>query len=411
MTTSGNDQHSPAGFGHSSSAAASSSDDDRTARVALTLLTEPGNRTVWSTVQQHGAPATLDLLVAGDLPEITLNDSARAEAGHRDPQRWAAAVLRQAQRLGVRLVVPADAEWPTRIDALATLELDGSAPVSQNMRPPLCLWVRGDWPLAEILDRSVTVAGARAATGYGATVTSDIVSGLVEHGWTIVSGGAFGVDSAAHRAALSGGGRTVAVLACGVDRPYPSGNSAMFERIAETGLLISEWPPGAEPLRHRFLIRNRLMAATTSGTVIVEAALRSGSVQMMGPAIALGRAAMVVPGPVTSAVSAGCHELLRSHPKVRLVTGVPHILEALGHGDAAAEPGQGTPRPDHLDEESALILQAVPASGAATPEDLADRSGLPLRTVLRRIALLEQAGLVCHCDGGVTLSSPTSPVA
>jgi len=315
-----------------------SSDEDRAARVALTWLAEPGNHTVWSLVQQHGAPATLQQLVRGDLPETALTESVRAKTVLVDPRRMAAEALHQAQRLGVRVVVPADDEWPTQIDALATLELDAPGRVTQNVRPPLCLWVRGAWPLRETLDRSVAVVGARAATPYGTTVTTDIAYGLAERGWTVASGGAYGIDAAAHQATLAAGGRTVAVLACGLDRPYPAGNAALFERIAETGLLISEWPPGAEPLRHRFLARNRLVAAVTAGTVVVEAVVRSGSVQMMSPVLALGRVAMVVPGPVTSAMSVGCHELLRTHPQAKLVTGVPHILQALDCGGDTNEP-------------------------------------------------------------------------
>jgi DNA processing protein len=198
----------------------------------------------------------------------------------------------------------------------------------------------------------------------------------------------------------------VAVLASGVDNPYPLSNASMFERIAETGLLISEWPPNTQPLRHRFLIRNRVIAAATAGTVVVEAAARSGAKQTMSRVLALNRAAMVVPGPVTSAMSVGCHELVRGHPDVTLVTGVDDVLEAVGRiGEYGMPPPRGPDHPrDALDEESALVLEAVPARGTATPEELAGRSGLSLRTVLRRLSLLELAGLVNRRDGNVALS-------
>jgi len=250
------------------------------------------------------------------------------------------------------------------------------------------------------------VVGARAATAYGIQVTTDLGYGLAENGWTVVSGGAFGIDAAAHRGALAADGRTVAVLACGVDRPYPAGNTAMFERIAETGLLISEWPPGSEPLRHRFLIRNRVIAAATAGTVLVEAAARSGATQTMSRVLALRRPALVVPGPVTSAMSVGCHELLRNHPDATLVTDASQVLEAVGKiGEYAAEPPRGRQhRRDQLDEESALLLEAVPARGTATPEELAGRAGLALRTVLRRLSLLELAGLIERRDGEIALA-------
>ncbi|GIF18549.1 DNA processing protein [Actinoplanes tereljensis] len=385
------------------------SDDDRAARVALTWLVEPGNRTVWSMVQSHGAPETVERLMRGAIPDGALQAAVLARAGDFDPRRMAEETLRRAAQLGARIVVPADDEWPRRVDSLAVLELDSPGHINLNVRPPLCLWVRGSWPLGDALERSVSVVGARAATGYGKQVTGDIAYGLAEHGWTVVSGGAFGIDAAAHRAALAAGGLTVAVLACGVDRPYPAGNAAMFERIAETGLLISEWPPSSEPLKHRFLIRNRVIAAATTGTVVVEAAARSGALQTMNRVLALGRPAMIVPGPVTSAMSVGCHELLRANPGATLVTGLPHVLETVGRmGEYYAEPARGPEhRRDALDEESALVLEAVPAKGAARPEELATRAGLALRTVLRRLSLLELAGLVERRDDGFALPRPS----
>ena len=382
------------------------SDEDRAARVALTYLLEPGNRAVWSLVQEHGAPATLDALLGDDFPDQAVRSSVMARRKGLDPRRFAETTMHRAARLGARIVVPSDDEWPERVDSLAVLELEAPGRINRDVRPPLCVWVRGGWPLGEALDRSVAVVGARASTGYGNQVTSDLAYGLVEHGWTVVSGGAFGIDAAAHRATLGAGGRTVAVLACGVDRPYPAGNSALFERISEQGLLISEWPPGSEPLRHRFLIRNRVIAAATAGTVVVEAAARSGAAQTMSRVLALRRAAMVVPGPVTSAMSVGCHELLRSRPDATLVTNVLDVLEAVGRmGEYDQPPPRGPEhRRDALDEESALVLEAVPPRGSIAPEELAARAGLTLRTVLRRLSLLEVAGLVVRRDGEVALA-------
>nr|BFE68502.1 hypothetical protein GCM10020092_018030 [Actinoplanes digitatis] len=205
----------------------------------------------------------------------------------------------------------------------------------------------------------------------------------------------------------------MAILACGIDRPYPMGNTAMFEQIADSGVLMSEWPPGAEPLRHRFLIRNRVIAAATAGTVIVEAAARSGAVQTMGRTIALNRRAMVVPGPVTSAMSVGCHELLRKHPEVTVVTGLPHVLDEVGKiGEYLAEVPRGRDRPhDGLDEESALVLEAMPRRGTADPQELAAKAGLGVRTVLRRLSLLEMAepgGTPEQRGGASTLTEMTA---
>jgi DNA processing protein len=380
--------------------------EDRAARVALTWLAEPGNRTVWSMVRMYGAPATLDRLLRGDCPDASLLAAVTARSAAGDARRLAAAALRRADRLGARIVVPSDPEWPTPVEALATLELDVGGRINQDVRPPLCIWLRGSWPLHEALARSVAIVGARAATSYGVHVTTDLAYGLAERGWTVVSGGAFGVDAAAHRAALAAGGLTVAVLACGVDRPYPVGNAAMFERIAETGLLISEWPPGSEPLRHRFLIRNRLIAAATVGTVVVEAAARSGAGQTMNRVVALGRVPMIVPGPITSAMSVGCHEMLREYPAARVVAGLPHVLEDVSPiGQNLAEPPRGPQHQrDSLDEESALVLEAVPRRGAAGPEQLAAKAGLSVRTVLRRLSLLETLGLIVRRDGAVALA-------
>jgi DNA processing protein len=382
------------------------SDEDRAARVALTFLAEPGHRTVWSMVQSYGACVTLERLLHGDCADATLRTAVIARRDGIDPRRFAETTMRRAERLGARIVVPSDDEWPVRVESLATLELGLPGRVNQDVRPPLCIWTRGGLRLGETLDRSVAVVGARAATGYGIQVTSDLAHGLAENGWAVVSGGAFGIDAAAHRATLAAGGRTVAVLACGVDRPYPVGNTAMFERIADVGLLVSEWPPGSEPLRHRFLVRNRVIAAATAGTVVVEAAARSGAAQTMSRVLALGRAAMVVPGPVTSAMSVGCHELLRENPGATLVTNVAHVLEEVGRiGEYLTPPARGPEhRRDSLDEESVLVLEAVPARGTITTDELASRAGLAVRTVLRRLSLLELAGLVVRRDGEVALS-------
>ena len=383
-------------------------DADRMARVALTWLAEPGNRAVWHLVQVAGAEATLDRLLSGNIPESTLRAAVTSRTAAVDPHRLAEVALRRADRLGARVVVPGDPEWPAGVDALSTLELDGGDRINRDVRPPLCLWVRGGRRLDEAFARSVAVVGARAATNYGTHVTHDLAYGLAEQGWTVVSGGAFGIDATAHRAALTAGGLTVAVLACGVDRPYPSGNAAMFEQIAESGLLMSEWPPGSEPLRHRFLIRNRVIAAATVGTVLVEAAARSGAVQTLSRTVALGRRAMVVPGPVTSAMSVGCHELLRRQPETVVVTSTAHVLEEVGRiGEYLAEIPRGRNHArDGLDEDSALVLEAIPRRGTIGPEDLAAKAGLGVRTVLRRLSLLEMAGLVVRQDSGVALARP-----
>ena len=385
--------------------------DIRLARVALTWLAEPGTWSVYRLVQRHGPVDALHRILADQVPDRRLRRTVAARMGAGDPLRIAAEAVERTDRLGARIVVPEDAEWPARLQDLELLTLAGAERrVDQETAPPLCFWVRGAWPLSEILTRSVAVVGSRAATPYGMHIGTEIGYGLADREWTVVSGGAYGIDAAAHRGALNAGGRTVAVLACGVDRPYPASNTALFDRIAESGLLISEWMPGADPLRPRFLTRNRVIAAGTAGTVVVEAAARSGAIQTLNRALALNRPAMVVPGPVTSAMSVGAHEMLRADPRVRLVAGAAHILEEVGRigADLAPVP-RGRQRPhDLLDDEGAMLLEAVPRRGAADPESLAAQAGLDLRTTLRKLSMLEDLGLIRRRDSGYALA-PARP--
>ncbi|WP_405094823.1 DNA-processing protein DprA [Micromonospora sp. NBC_01412] len=382
-------------------------EEDLLARVALTWLAEPGTRSVHRLVGELGPAATLDLLLDGGAPEEWLRAAVAARSREGDARAVAADALARTQRLGARIVTPDDEEeWPPRVEDLRRMVLPGGhRRVDRETAPPLCLWTRGGWPLREALDRSVAVVGARAATGYGMHVATELGYGLADRDWTVVSGGAFGIDAAAHRGALNAGGLTVAVLACGIDQPYPMGNAALFDRIAETGLLVSEWMPGAEPFRPRFLIRNRVIAAATLGTVLVEAAARSGATQTFNRALAVGRRPMVVPGPVTSAMSVGAHELLREQPSARLVTGVPHVLEEVGRiGADLAPPARAPQRPrDLLDDEATLVLESMPRRGAVDVDRLAARAGVDLRTALRKLSLLEELGMVRRRDDGYAL--------
>ncbi len=229
---------------------------------------------------------------------------------------------------------------------------------------------------------------------------TEIGYGLAERAWSVISGGAFGIDAQAHRGAITAGGVTVAVLACGVDRPYPMAHTSLFERIADDGLIISEWPPGADPHRHRFLVRNRVIAALTRGTVVVEASARSGAKQTAHRAAQLGRRVMAVPGPVTSAMSVGAHQLLRQMD-TRLVTSPAEIIEEVGRiGDdlAAIERGPDTMR-DRFDPEIGQVLDAVPIRNGVGPAEIAAIAGVPLRVALQALPLLKLNGLVAE-DGG-----------
>ncbi|HEY3009868.1 MAG TPA: DNA-processing protein DprA [Micromonosporaceae bacterium] len=383
------------------------------ARAALCCLVEPGNQIVHELVAAEGPVGALDQLIEGDVRQEALRGAVDARLRGGNPHRLAERALEHAERLGARIAIPEDDEWPLPVEELVRLAQPGAATrVDRDVFPPLCLWVRGAPPLSEALDRSVAVIGSRAATGYGIHVATELGYGLADRGWTVVSGGAFGIDAAAHRGALTAGGLTVAILACGMDRPYPLGHAALFDRIAESGLLVTEWPPGAEPFRHRFLVRNRVIAAATRGTVVVEAAARSGARQTLGRAIGLGRRAMVVPGPVTSAMSVGCHELIRSYPQVRLVTSVAHVVEEVGLiGEDLTPLPRGPERPeDRLDSVAAQVLEAVPRRRPIGLDEVAARAGVDIRTAMRQLSLLDQLGLVAGRDGAWRLAAPARAV-
>ncbi|GGK28015.1 putative DNA processing protein DprA [Pilimelia terevasa] len=375
---------------------------DLRARIVLSWLVEPGHRIIHSLVERYSATAVLDFARAGDLPEPRLRESVAARLRAADPDRVADAALAGAARLGADVLTPGDDAWPAALDDLRHLE---STARDGNTRPPLLLWVRGEAPRTLLGGAGVAVVGARACSPYGSHVATDLGYGLAERGWTVVSGGAFGIDAAAHRGALTAGGATVAVLACGVDRPYPSGNASLFERILATGLLVSEWPPGAAPHRHRFLVRNRVIAALAAGTVVVEASPRSGALATLRRAAALGRVAMAVPGPVTAATSTGCHLALREEPGARLVARAADVIEEVGRWGADLAPlprGRETVL-DRLPPDAAAVLEVVPPSRPAAADAVSGAAGLPVRTVLRVLPLLVDLDLVRAVDGGYVL--------
>lgn len=265
---------------------------DRLARVALSLA-DIAPHHVAHNLAAHGA--------------VTVLEQLRADAEWTRPiaaASTAESALTRAERQGIRFVIPSDDEWPAGLAALAGRTLSGSGDV------PFGLWVRGDARLDE-LPSLVAMVGARSATRYGHDVATDMACALAEKGATIVSGAAFGIDAAAHHGALTGGGLTVAVLACGVDRAYPAAHGPLLDHIAANGAVVSEQAPGAAPTRLRFLARNRLIAAMSRGTVVVESAARSGTMNTARWATDLGRPLMAVPGPVTSPTSAGTNDLIR----------------------------------------------------------------------------------------------------
>ncbi|GGQ26101.1 hypothetical protein GCM10010266_56590 [Streptomyces griseomycini] len=361
-------------------------EDGLLARVLLTRVIEPGDETGGRWVRELGAEAVVRRLRerGGPLPGASGKRWAGmlARAERADP-RGDLAVAREA---GARFVRPGSAEWPRQLDDLGDAR-------------PLGLWVRGGADLRMWALRSVAVVGARACTEYGAHMAATLSAGLAERGWVVVSGGAYGVDGAAHRGVLGSGGATVAVLACGVDRPYPRGHTGLITRIAEQGLVIGELPPGDHPTPNRFVLRNRVIAALTRGTVVVEAAHRSGSLVTVRAARRLGRHTMGVPGPVTSGLSAGVHELLRQD--AMLVTDAADVVELVGDmGELAPERrGPVLPR-DLLEPAGREVLAALPARGAARAEDIARDARTTRDDAIARLYELRALGYVeRHGDG------------
>lgn len=398
---------------------------DRFARAAWCGIAEPGDRDAGHISAALGAEGSLSALMRVPWPQARARDdhdldvsaletalaaAGDDELGHQElvdaVKRWRGRVsapaallaLRQAARFGVSLLIAGDRDWPIGVDELGE-------------HAPHALWVRGDRALLGRLERSIAVVGARAATGYGEHVTIEAASGLADRGFTIVSGAAYGIDGIAHRAALASSGPTVAFLAGGVDRFYPAGHEALLTRIVERGAVVSEVPPGTAPTKWRFLQRNRLIAAASRATVVVEAGWRSGSLNTAGHAAALGRPVGAVPGPVTSSASAGCHRLLRETPAI-LVTNADEMAELVpsdGPIPDAATPPATTPfsaRPisPGIDPTGTRLrlLDALSERSGRSVDRIAGLSGLATDRVRAELGLLELEGIVHELPAGWT---------
>jgi DNA processing protein len=365
----------------------------RLARAYLLRVAEPPAPALAAFVATVGAVTAAELVRAGTVPPAVLDVTvARKEIDLAEEDLVAAASA------GARLLIPEDDEWPSW--PFTALDLANARGVRWAGHP-IALWARGTGRLGELTDRAVAIVGARAATSYGDHIAAELGYDLALADFTIVSGAAYGVDGAAHRGAINADGATIAVLGCGVDQPYPAGHSGLLDQIAQHGLVLSEYPPGTPPARHRFLIRNRLIAASSAGTVVVEAGRRSGSRNTAATAQALGRIVMAVPGPVTSAMSVGCHEMLRSG-EACLVSGAADVLEAVGRiGTDLTEPVGEERRPtDQLDEQQLQVHDALDLRAVLTPEQVAIESGVPLDRVRAVLPLLELCDLAERDDTG-----------
>ncbi|WP_439032643.1 DNA-processing protein DprA [Gordonia terrae] len=298
-----------------------------------------------------------------------------------------------ADRVGARLVTRSDPEWP----AWSLLAL-GQADTAARGGEPLALWVRGPARLDDLAAASVALIGSRAASAYGEHVTQKLASGLAGEGFAVMSGGAFGIDGAAHRAVVATGGLTAAVMACGIDRDYPASHSALLTEIARTGAVISEYPPGTTAAKHRFLTRNRLVAAMSAGTVVVEAGRRSGAANTAAWARKLGRPLGAVPGPVTSATSVGCHRMIADQQAVLVsdVASVVNLVHPGGGGDVGRGRAKAT---DSLTPEQLRVHDAIPARGGVGIEEIAFAAGLDVGVVRSALARLDVYGHVRNVDG------------
>jgi DNA processing protein len=365
-------------------------------RMVLSLLVEPGD------------PRLVELLATHEPGRIVaaIRDGRRLPGEGREvPQVWrdravdlddrAEQSLLRAADAGLRWVCPGDHDWPTCLD-----DLDHVEPLHGSTGAPLGLWVRGGGRLAQLVERSVAVVGARDCTTYGAECASDLGADLSDAGWTVVSGAAYGIDGCAHRGALAMGRPTVAVLACGADVDYPRSHASLLERIADDGLVVSEQAPGQVPMKGRFLSRNRVIAALSTGTVVVEAALRSGSLNTLHRADQLGRVTMAMPGPVTSQASGGAHAAVRGGSAV-LVTCAKDVLEEVG--GLGAEESAVPVTPTELDRLPAAARTTLEGLDWRTDRSMAEIGlmvGLTTREVRSALALLERRDLAARHGAG-----------
>ncbi len=384
----------------------------------LSRVAEPCSLPVFDAVQRWGYHEAADRIRSGLVgPALTSATEARRAC---DPR----ADLEAAERNGITLRFAETTGWPHFAlaplyrHARAVLERGDPrrAPRSEAGRllPPLALWTKGPLDLADVGTCSAAIVGSRAATPYGLQVAAEFSYSLASEQVHVVSGGAFGIDAAAHRGALAAQGPTVLVSAAGLDRPYPASHSGLFTQVGAHGLLVSERPPGSAPHRQRFLSRNRLIAALGSVTVVVEAARRSGALNSARHARDLDRPVLAVPGPVTSALSVGCHDLVtRQSRPASLATSADDVLRwcrmsstADRTGGAQQDDERGAAAREHLSVAAAAVLEGMPASDCVTESQLAVLSGVPISAVLAALPELIETAAVTVTRDGYRLGAP-----
>lgn len=290
---------------------------DATARMKLHLLAEPGDPAMAELVRDQGVHRALELALSRNrgIPARILDRVASLDS---ELSRVSAI----AHRCQLRWITPSHPEWPAQLEHLDHLE-----PIQQVTGCPLGLWVRG----AGRFDPTravVAIVGARSCTTYGSQVALEVAAQVAAAGGAVVSGAAFGIDAAAHRGALLAAQPTIAVLASGADIDSPASHASLLAQVARDGVIVSEQQPGARAAKHRFLSRNRLIAALATATVVIEAAERSGSLNTLHWSDQLGRQTFAVPGPISSVQSAGTNRSIRDG-KAQLLSCADDVLEVI----------------------------------------------------------------------------------
>lgn len=382
---------------------------DLTARICWSCVVEPGDGDAGVLREYLGVECIFDLMAGHEeavVQRMYAADplEARSRTWSRSLERWrprlnyehVVPLVRAATKIGARYLVPSDPMWPRQLDDLGVHGAVG-------------LWLRGRLAALHPDGRNLAIVGSRASTEYGNTATGELVVAATGIGLSIVSGGAYGIDAQAHRVALASEADTVAVLAGGVDRLYPAGNSDMFDRLlGGGGLVLSEVPCGLAPSKWRFLQRNRLIAALAPSTIVVEAGARSGALNTANHANALGRELGAVPGSITSATSVGCHRLIKAGTASMVCSGEDAIelwqlglaggqlfgsAEALaGIGDATTPLLEVADLAPRMSSEAVRVLDALRPRRGNGEAEIAALAGLTLADTRAGLAELELLG-------------------
>lgn len=384
--------------------------EDNFARSAWSVICEPGDGFAGFLISKMGATAALEAEIQGistkqlksklfslgfdsvELDSFGVFEKLHAEARERWRPRLQLEMIRTAlfkiNKVGGFVLTPAEPDWPQQLEDL-------------GQHAPFALWVRGSGSALRQLGQSISIVGSRGATSYGEFATDSMVSALVPKGYSIVSGGAYGIDGIAHRSTLALRGNTVAVMAGGLDKFYPSGNSEMLRRISQTGAVISEVPPGTVPSKWRFLQRNRLISALSQSTLVVEANWRSGALNTVSHSERLERPVYAVPGPITSPKSAGTNKLIAEN-RAQLVIDGNDLLEQLGETIRVTSQLE-------LDGLGALEKRVLDAIGFDVLEiaEICSSAGLTRDEARFGLSSLELEGLVLRRDNTWTKSQTT----